>query len=41
MGCNLGFWDATVWCSPSCESMAPTPYADVSVWRKNGLLKLG
>ena len=26
---------------PSCESMAPTPYADASVSRKNGLAKSG
>jgi hypothetical protein len=26
---------------PSCKSMAPTPYADVSVSRKNGFVKLG
>jgi hypothetical protein len=26
---------------PSCESMGPMPYADVSVRRKNGLVKSG
>jgi hypothetical protein len=26
---------------PSCESMAPTPYADASVSRKNGFVKSG
>jgi hypothetical protein len=26
---------------PSCESMAPMPYADVSVSRKNSFVKSG
>ena len=27
--------------SPSCESMAPTPYANASTWRMNHLSKFG
>ena len=27
--------------SPSCESMAPMPYADALTWRMNHLLKFG
>ena len=27
--------------SPSCESMAPMPYADALTWRMNCLLKFG
>jgi hypothetical protein len=26
---------------PSCESIAPTPYAEVSVSKKNGFVKSG
>ena len=33
-----GFWGLI---SPSCKSMAPTPYADASVWTMKGLLYCG
>jgi len=33
MGCHLGFELGEVDVPPSCESMAPTLYADASVWR--------
>jgi hypothetical protein len=41
-GCNLGF-QVVFWLRdpPSYGNMAPTPYADASVSRKNGLVKSG
>jgi hypothetical protein len=37
MGCLVG--EVFLGClSPSCKSTAPTPYADASVARKNGLV---
>jgi len=33
-----GFWGLI---SPSCKSMAPTPYADASVWTMKGLSYCG
>jgi len=41
----MGFWRferaEVVGMSPSCESTAPTLYAEASVWRKNFFSKLG
>ena len=41
MGWRHGFDGFDVLGSPSCKSMAPTPYADVSVCTVNFLVELG
>ena len=44
MGCKAGFRRFSregVVISPSCESTAPTPYAEASTWRKNFFSKFG